>query len=183
MARRHGPLFESLTYDKAPEADRVIRPQAVDSHQGPERDRSSNRPDRFVHPSRRPQKIALRRETSIDCRSVSDRPHRGANACLSASFAELDRGIPRLQGFILGPQRRYQRDQVFRGRHARRFANRIRILELETAYAVQENLSLTIAVAQPGQLPFSATNEFAGPMASNTSSPGRIIHGPMVRPN
>ena len=34
MARRHGPLFESLTYDKAPEADRVIRPQAADSHQG-----------------------------------------------------------------------------------------------------------------------------------------------------
>ncbi|MGZ8299666.1 MAG: hypothetical protein ACXWU5_04515, partial [Rhodoplanes sp.] len=46
---------------------------------------------------------------------------------------------------------RYQRDQVFRGRHARRFANHP-ILESETAYAVEENLSLTIAVAQPGQL-------------------------------
>jgi len=68
MARRHGPLFESLTYDKAPEADRVIRPQAADSHQGPERDRSSNRPDRFVHPSRRPQQLPLRREASMDCR-------------------------------------------------------------------------------------------------------------------
>ena len=54
----------------------------------------------------------------------------------------LEFGNPRLQRFILGPQRRYQRYQVFRGRHARRFANHP-ILESETAYAVEENLSLS----------------------------------------
>jgi hypothetical protein len=49
MARRHGPQLRSLMYDKAFEADRVMRPEAADSHQGQERDRFSNRPDRFVH--------------------------------------------------------------------------------------------------------------------------------------
>ena len=30
MTRRRRPLFESLTYDKAPEADSVMRPQAAE---------------------------------------------------------------------------------------------------------------------------------------------------------
>jgi hypothetical protein len=51
MARRQGPSLESLIYDKAPEAVRVTRPQAADSHQDPERDRSTSRPDRFAHPT------------------------------------------------------------------------------------------------------------------------------------
>jgi hypothetical protein len=51
MARRHGPQLSSLIYDKAFEADHVKRPEAADSHQGQEHDRSSNRPDRFVHPT------------------------------------------------------------------------------------------------------------------------------------
>ena len=50
MARRQGPQLQSLIYDKARAADRVMRSEAADSHQGQERDRSSNRPDRFVHP-------------------------------------------------------------------------------------------------------------------------------------
>jgi hypothetical protein len=50
MARRQGPSLQSLIYDKASEADHVIRPEEADSHQGPEHNRSSNRPDRFVHP-------------------------------------------------------------------------------------------------------------------------------------
>jgi hypothetical protein len=50
MARRHGPQLQSLIYDKAAAADHVMRSEAADSHQGQERDRSSNRPDRFVHP-------------------------------------------------------------------------------------------------------------------------------------
>jgi hypothetical protein len=41
MARRNGPLFESLIYDKAYEADHVMRHQTADSHQGQERDRSA----------------------------------------------------------------------------------------------------------------------------------------------
>ena len=40
-------------------------------------------------------------------------------------------------------------------RWQQRFANHT-ILESDTAYAVEENLSLTIAVAQPGQLPNTA---------------------------
>ena len=86
------------------------------------------------HPRRLLQSIARRRLAAV----------RTVQSELALKF-----GNPRLQGF--GPQRRYQRDQVFRGRHARRFANHP-ILESETAYAVEENLSLTIAVAQPGQL-------------------------------
>jgi hypothetical protein len=50
MARRHGPQLRSLIVYKADAADHVMRPEAADSHQGQERDRSSNRPDRFVHP-------------------------------------------------------------------------------------------------------------------------------------
>jgi hypothetical protein len=45
-----GPHPWSLIYDKAFAADRVMRPEAADYHQGQERNRSSNRPDRFVHP-------------------------------------------------------------------------------------------------------------------------------------
>ena len=52
---------------------------------------------------------------------------------------------------ILGLQGRDQREKVVhRWRTRRRFAS-YPILESETAYAVEENLSLTIAVAQPGQ--------------------------------
>jgi hypothetical protein len=49
MVHRHGPPFQSLIYDKAFAAGGVMRPEAADSHQGRERDRSSNRPDRFTH--------------------------------------------------------------------------------------------------------------------------------------
>jgi hypothetical protein len=60
MARRHGPLFESLIYDKAHEADHVMRRQTADSHQGQERDRSATgRIDSCIL-CRRPQQIALR---------------------------------------------------------------------------------------------------------------------------
>jgi hypothetical protein len=51
MVRRQGPQPRSLIYDKARVADHVMRPEAADSHQGQERDGSSNRPDRFVHPA------------------------------------------------------------------------------------------------------------------------------------
>ena len=51
MVRRQGPQLRSLIYDKAHAADHVMRPEAADSHQGQERDRSSNRPDKFTHPA------------------------------------------------------------------------------------------------------------------------------------
>ena len=50
MERRHGPQLRSLMYDKAFAADSVMRLKAADYHQGQERNRSSNRPDRFAHP-------------------------------------------------------------------------------------------------------------------------------------
>ena len=43
MARRQGPQPRSLMYDKARAADHVMRPEAADSHQGQEREGSSNR--------------------------------------------------------------------------------------------------------------------------------------------
>ena len=52
MAARHGPLLRSLIYDKALEADDLMRPEIADSHQGQGVNRSSNRPYRFAHPSR-----------------------------------------------------------------------------------------------------------------------------------
>ena len=51
MVRRQGPQLRNLIYDKAQAADHVMRSEAADSHQGQERDRSSNRPDRFAHPA------------------------------------------------------------------------------------------------------------------------------------
>ena len=60
MARRQGPQLSSLIYDKASVADHVMRPEAADSHQGQGHKSSRNRPDRFVHSSRRRQQIALR---------------------------------------------------------------------------------------------------------------------------
>ena len=61
MARRQGPQLPSLIYDKAFEADRVIRREAADSHQGQGHDRSSNRPDRFrAFHAADTKKIALR---------------------------------------------------------------------------------------------------------------------------
>ena len=56
MARRHGPQLQNLMYDRASAADDLMRSEAADSHQGQERNRSSNRP-------------TLRREASIDCRT------------------------------------------------------------------------------------------------------------------
>ena len=50
MVQRQGPPLRSLIYDKAIEADHVMRQEVADSHQGQERDRSSDRPDRFTHP-------------------------------------------------------------------------------------------------------------------------------------
>ena len=51
MARRQqGPSLQSLIYDKAIEADHVMRQEVADSHQGQERDRSDHRPDRFTQP-------------------------------------------------------------------------------------------------------------------------------------
>jgi hypothetical protein len=49
MARRQGPQLPSLICDKAFAADHVIRREAAHSHQGPGREQSRNRPDRFVH--------------------------------------------------------------------------------------------------------------------------------------
>ena len=53
-------LAKAGLVDKALAADHVMRPEAADSHQGQGREQSRNRPDRFVHSSRRHQKIALR---------------------------------------------------------------------------------------------------------------------------
>jgi hypothetical protein len=50
MGRWYGPQLSSLIYDMALVADRVMRPEVADYHQGQGRDCSSNRPDRFVHP-------------------------------------------------------------------------------------------------------------------------------------
>ena len=60
------------------------------------------------HPRRLLQSIARRRPAAI----------RTVQSELRSSSA-----IRAFREFILGPQRRYQRDRVFRGRHARRFAN------------------------------------------------------------
>jgi hypothetical protein len=49
MVCRQGPQLPSLMQDKAFEADEVMRPKAADSHQGQGREKSRNRPDRFVH--------------------------------------------------------------------------------------------------------------------------------------
>ena len=49
MVCRQGPQLPSLRNEKAFEADHIMRPKAADSHQGQGRDRSTNRPDRFVH--------------------------------------------------------------------------------------------------------------------------------------
>ena len=106
------------------------------------------------HPRRLLQSIARRRLAAV----------RTVQSELALKF-----GNPRLQRFILGPQRRYQRDQVFRGRHARRFAN-YPILELETAYAVDENLPLTIDVAQPGQLLVIKLGAWRGAQSDSASS-------------
>ena len=48
MVRRQGPQLPSLIYDKAFEADGVMRREAADSHQGQGHDRSSNRPDKCI---------------------------------------------------------------------------------------------------------------------------------------
>ena len=48
MVQRQGPPLRSLIYDKAIEADHVMRQEVADSHQGQERDRSNHRPDRFM---------------------------------------------------------------------------------------------------------------------------------------
>ena len=76
------------------------------------------------HPCRLLQPIARRRLAAV--RTVQPEP-------------ALEFGHPRSQRRILRLQRRYQRDQVFRGRHARRFANHP-ILESEPAVAVEEIL-------------------------------------------
>lgn len=69
MVQRQGPPLRSLIYDKAIEADHVMRQEVADSHQGQERDRSDHRPDRFTQP--KPDatiRTTLRREASIDYR-------------------------------------------------------------------------------------------------------------------
>jgi hypothetical protein len=40
MARRHGPLLPSLKSDRALVAEKVMRLETADSHQGQEQDRS-----------------------------------------------------------------------------------------------------------------------------------------------
>jgi hypothetical protein len=90
-----------------------------------------------LHPRRLLQPIARRRLAAV--RTVQFEP-------------ALEFGEPRFQGRIFSPQRRNQRDQFFLGRLAWRFANHP-ILESKTAAAVQKNLSIQIAIAQPSQLP------------------------------
>ena len=53
MARRHGPQLRNLIVYKAQVAEHVMRSGAADSHQGQESYRSTSRPDRFTHLSRR----------------------------------------------------------------------------------------------------------------------------------
>ena len=60
MVRRQGPQLPSLIYDKASVADHVMRPEAADSIKARGALSSRDRPDRFVHSSSRPQRIALR---------------------------------------------------------------------------------------------------------------------------
>jgi hypothetical protein len=60
MAHRRGPQLRNLMYDRASTADDLMRSEAADSHQGQERDRSSNRPDRDSRiPYRRSQQNHL----------------------------------------------------------------------------------------------------------------------------
>lgn len=81
MVQRQGPPLRSLIYDKAIEADHVMRQEVADSHQGQERDRSDHRPDRFTQP--KPDatiRTTLRREASIDyrrSRGAAPRPELG----------------------------------------------------------------------------------------------------------
>src|ERR1700730_18085976 len=67
MARRQGPRFPSLIYDKAFEAHGVTRREAADSHQGQGHDRSRNRPDRFVHST----PPTAKRSEEIECRHMA----------------------------------------------------------------------------------------------------------------
>jgi hypothetical protein len=67
MVCRQGPQLPSLMQDKAFEADEVMRPKAADSHQGQGREKSRNRPDRFVHSTLSAPTDRLAREASIDC--------------------------------------------------------------------------------------------------------------------
>src|ERR1700752_124616 len=67
MVCRQGPQLSSLMQDKAFEADEVMRPKAADSHQGQGREKSRNRPDRFVHSTLSAPTDRLAREASIDC--------------------------------------------------------------------------------------------------------------------
>jgi hypothetical protein len=76
MARRHGPLLPSLKSDRALVAEKVMRLETANSHQGQESLRQ--RPDRFVHPSPpRASKLAPRTPTkwcddeSVKCRGSS----------------------------------------------------------------------------------------------------------------
>src|ERR1700751_5497008 len=66
MVCRQGPQLPSLMQDKAFEADEVMRPKAADSHQGQGREKSRNRPDRFVHSTLSAPTDRLAREASID---------------------------------------------------------------------------------------------------------------------
>jgi len=79
MARRQGPQLPSLIYDKAFEADGVMRPEAADSHQGQGREQSRNRPDRFVHSTPPTPKVRLAREAFIDCHIESIAARRPRN--------------------------------------------------------------------------------------------------------
>ena len=116
MARRQGPQLPSLIYDKAFEADGVMRPEAADSHQGQGREQSRNRLDRFVHSTPPTPKVRLAREASIDCHkcragarrqrrgmrdcgrrtasrvSAGDRPARRTPGCSSTSYGHLQLG-------------------------------------------------------------------------------------------
>ncbi len=72
--------------------------------------------------------------------------------------AAADAGIEETADLLEQAGRAGQGNVVQVARDARRFANHP-ILESETASAVEENLSLTIAVAQPGQLPYIPLNQ------------------------
>ena len=87
------------------------------------------------------------------CRLLQPIARRWLAAVRTVQFEPaLEFGEPRFQSRIFSPQRRNQRDQVFLGRLAWRFANHP-ILESKTAAAVQKNLSpIQISVAQPRQL-------------------------------
>ena len=107
MAPRRGPQPQSLTYDTALRGRPRYEAGGGGSHRGQERDRSSDRPDRFTHP--RPSaslKTTLQREASIDCRTSRRRCRRRARSPpLQGARCSGSRHTGRSQPVVATPSR------------------------------------------------------------------------------